>query len=93
MICYSIEPRTENYGYGYGYRFLSFARNVFDKYGKNVLGTATKTGADVLKITSKKVVHKSDKAIGEFIEKNLYLMRIREMFKKLLFYQREYKKY
>ena len=69
MICYSIEPRTENYGYGYGYRFLSFARNVFDKYGKNVLGTATKTGADVLKIISKKVVHKSDKAIGEFIEK------------------------
>ena len=33
MIHYSTEPRARKYVKGYG--FLSFARNLFDKYGEN----------------------------------------------------------
>ena len=49
---YSIEPRTRKDIKAY--RFLWFARNQFDKYGKNVLNTATKTGLDPAKTASKK---------------------------------------
>ena len=36
MARYSIEPRTRKYVAGY--RFLSFAKNISSKYGKNVIG-------------------------------------------------------
>ena len=49
---YSIEPRTRKHVKGY--RFLSFARNLSNKYGKKLLNIATKTGLDALKPTSKK---------------------------------------
>ena len=52
MTCYSIEPRMRKYVKGYG--FLSFTRNLSNKYGKQLLNTATKTGLDVLKLLSKK---------------------------------------
>ena len=39
MTRYSIEPRTRKYAKEYG--FLSFARNICDKYGKQLLDTAT----------------------------------------------------
>ena len=39
MTCYSIEPRTRKYAKEYG--FLSFARKISDKYGKQLLDTAT----------------------------------------------------
>ena len=55
---YSIEPRTRKYAKGYG--FLFFER----KYIKKFLDT----GLDALKTTSRKVVLKATKAIGEFIE-------------------------
>ena len=38
--------------------FLSFARNLSNKYGKQLLDTATKTAIESLKTASKKVVHK-----------------------------------
>ena len=41
---YSTEPKYRKYVKGYG--FLSFARKVGDKYGKNLINTATKTGID-----------------------------------------------
>ena len=44
MQFHSVEQRARKYVKGY--RFLSFARNLFDKYGKKLLDTATKTGAD-----------------------------------------------
>ena len=49
---YSIEPRTRKYVKEY--EFLSFERNLSDKYGKKLLDTATKTGLDASKTASKK---------------------------------------
>ena len=44
MKQYFIEPRTRIYVKGYG--FLSFARILFNKYGKQLFNTATKKPAD-----------------------------------------------
>ena len=44
MIRYSIEPKTKKYIKVHG--FLSFAKNLSNKYGKKLLDTATKTGKD-----------------------------------------------
>ena len=41
---YSIEPREKRYIKGYG--FLSFAINFGNKYGKTLMNTAIKTGAN-----------------------------------------------
>ena len=57
MTRYSIEPRTRKYVKGYG--FLSFARNFFNKYRRQLL--------DSLKNASKKVVHTSGKFLGKKI--------------------------
>ena len=54
MQQYSIEPRTRKYVKVYGY--LSFAR----KYKKQLLDT----GLDVVKASSKKVVHKAGEFLG-----------------------------
>ena len=51
MQQYSIEPRTRKYVKGY--EFLSFARNLFNKYGKKLLDTATETGPVLQKLLSK----------------------------------------
>ena len=48
MIQYSIEPRTREYDKGSG--FLSFARNLYNKYENQLL----ETGLDYLKTASKK---------------------------------------
>ena len=57
MMKYSIEPRFIKYVKGYG--FLSFARKFSDKYGKNLMDTATKTGMDAAKTPSKRVAQKT----------------------------------
>ena len=49
---YFVEPRTIKYVKGYV--FLSFARNLSNKYRKQLLDTATETGIDALKTDSKK---------------------------------------
>ena len=51
---YSAEPRFRKYVKGYG--FLSFARKFGDEYGKTLMDTATKSGIDAAKTTSKRVV-------------------------------------
>ena len=51
---YSTEPRFRKYVKGYG--FLSFAKNFGNKYGKNLMDTATKTWLDTAKTPSKRVV-------------------------------------
>ena len=48
---YSTEPKYRKYFKGYG--FLSFARKFWDKYGKKLMDTATKTGIDVAKLPQK----------------------------------------
>ena len=44
---YSLEPKYRKYVQGYG--FLSFAKKFRDKYGKKLMNTATKTGANAAK--------------------------------------------
>ena len=65
MPHYSIEPNTRKYFKGY--KFLSFARNLSNKYGKQVMDAATKTGVDAPKYASKKVVHKAAESTCAFI--------------------------
>ena len=50
-----------------GHGFLSFAERFGDKYGKKLMYTATKTGIDAEKTASKRVVHKTAEATGDFI--------------------------
>ena len=47
MTRYSIEPRTRKYVKRYG--LLSVAKNPSNKYRKQLLDAATKTGLDALK--------------------------------------------
>ena len=51
---YSVEPKYRKCVQSCD--FLSFARKFGDKYGKNLMNTATKTGIDVAKNASKRVV-------------------------------------
>ena len=51
---YSLEPSHRKYVQGYG--LLSFERKFGDNYGKKLMDTATKTGKDVAKAASKRVV-------------------------------------
>ena len=46
---------------------MSFARNLPNKYRKQLLDTATKTGLGALKTDSKKVFHKPAETTGELI--------------------------
>ena len=46
---------------------MSFVRNLSNKYRKKLLDTVAKTELDALKTASKKVVHKTPEAAGEFI--------------------------
>ena len=50
-----------------GYGFLSFARTFLCKYRKKSMDTATKTGIDASKTTSKRVVQKTAEATGGLI--------------------------
>ena len=47
---YSIEPTEKRYVKGYG--FLSFARNLDNKYGQNFVDSAKKSSIDAFKIAS-----------------------------------------
>ena len=60
---YSTEPKFRKYVKEYG--FLLFARKFSDKYSKTLMDTATKTGIDAAKTSSKRVVQKSAEATGD----------------------------
>ena len=62
---YSIELKFRKYVKGHG--FLSFARKFNNKYGKKLIDTATKTGIDAAKTSSKRVVQKTAEATGDLI--------------------------
>ena len=53
-MCYSIEPRERRYVKGYG--FLSFARNLNNKYGQKLADSAKKSAIDAFKIASKRAI-------------------------------------
>ena len=62
---YSTELKFRKYVKGYG--FVSFARKLGGKYGKKLIDTATKTGIDAAKTTSKRVVQKTAEATGDLV--------------------------
>ena len=62
---YSTKPRKRKYVEGYG--FLSFVRKFWEKYGKKLMDTATKTEIDLAKTTSKRVVQKTAEATVDLI--------------------------
>ena len=66
---YSTEPKFRKYVKGFS--FLSFVRNIGDKYGKNLFDTATKTGIDDAKTASKGVVQKTAEATGDLISNKI----------------------
>ena len=65
MTHYSIEPRTRKYIKGYG--FLSFGRNLSNKYIKQLMDNAIKKRTLCFKKCYKKVAHKAAEATREFI--------------------------
>ena len=64
-VRYSIELKFRKYAKGYG--FLSFAKKFGNKYGKKLIATATETGIDATKTTSKIIVQKTAEATGSLI--------------------------
>ena len=46
---------------------MSFARTFGNKYGKKIIDTTTKTGIDIAKTASKRVVQKTKGATGDLI--------------------------
>ena len=66
---YSTEPKYRKFVKGYG--FLSFARKFSTKYGKKLMDTATKTGIDVAKTASKRVVQETAVATGDLIRNKI----------------------
>ena len=59
---YSTKPRFRKYVKGYDKK--SFAKKSGNKYGKNLMDTATKTGIDAAKMASKRVFQKTAEATG-----------------------------
>ena len=66
---YSTEPKFRNYVKGYS--FLSFSIKFGDKCGKKLMDTATKTGVDAAKTSSKRVVQKTAEATGDLIRNKI----------------------
>ena len=62
---HSTQPKFRKYIKGYG--CFSFARTFGNKYGKNLMDTATKTGVDAAKAASKRVVQKNWEATRDLI--------------------------
>ena len=62
---YSIEPKNRIYVEGYG--FLSFAKNLSNKYSQKFFDTAKKSATDVIKTASKRAIKKAAEATGDLI--------------------------
>ena len=62
---YSIEPIERRYVKGYG--FLSFARNLNNKYSQKLADSTKKSATDAFKIASKRAILKTAEATGDLI--------------------------
>ena len=62
---YSLEPHYRRYVQGQG--FLSFAKNIGNKYGKKIFDKSLSAAKDFAKIAGKKVLNKSAEATGDLI--------------------------
>ena len=61
---YSIEPPERRYKSLF---FLSFARNLHNKYGQKLVDSAKKSATDAFKIASKRAIQKTAEATGDLI--------------------------
>ena len=77
---YSIEPRERRYVEGYG--FLSFARNLNNKYGQKLFNSAKKSAADAFKISSKRAIQKTAEATEDLVG-NTIANKVTSIFKKI----------
>ena len=62
---YSIEPRERIYVKGYG--FLSFAKNMSNKYSQKFLDSAKKSTTDPIKAALNRTIQKTAEANGDLI--------------------------
>ena len=62
---YSIEPRERRFVKGYG--FMSFARNVSDKYSKSLMDKGIDVSKKFAKTAGKKILKETAKATGDLI--------------------------
>ena len=62
---YSLEPHYRRYVQGQ--EFMSFARNIGNKYGKKISDNSLSAGKDFAKIAGKKVLTKNAEATGDLI--------------------------
>ena len=62
---YSIEPRERRYVEGYG--FLSFARNLNNKYDQKLVDSTKKSATDAFKIGSKRTIQKTAETTGDLV--------------------------
>ena len=62
---YSIEPRDRIYVNGFG--FLSFAKNMSNKYGQKLSDSTKKSTTDAIKTGSKRAIQKTAEATGDLI--------------------------
>ena len=62
---YSIEPKDRIYVKGY--EFLSFAKNLSNKYRQKPLDSAKKSTIDAIKTASKRAIQKTAEATGDLI--------------------------
>ena len=62
---YSLEPGYRRYVQGEG--FMSFAKNIRNKYGKKIFDNSISAGKDFAKIAGKKVLTESAEATGDLI--------------------------
>ena len=77
-MSHSLKPEYRKYLKSY--RFLSYARNFGDKYGKSIINSknvkklmdgATKTSKDFANIAGIKIIHISAKATGDLVGKKI----------------------
>ena len=62
---YSVEPRERRSVKGYG--FLSFARNLNNKYVQKLADSAKTSATDALKIADKRAIQKAAEATGDLV--------------------------
>ena len=62
---YSIEPRERRFVKGYG--FMSFARNLSNKYSKSLMNKGIDLSKTFAKNTGKKILKEIAKATGDLI--------------------------
>ena len=65
-MSYSVELRERRYVEAYG--FLSFARNLNNKYGQKLIDSAKKSATDTFKIANKRAIQKTAEATGDKVK-------------------------